>query len=289
VVLAVPVAAPDTLAELAELADDVVALVTPTPMYAVGAWYDEFSQTTDDDVVRLLAEHDRDGSRRVTTTDGEVSTAEVVVAPERFAAPGFLAVPRSPRGLVVFAHGSGSSRSSPRNRFVAQRLEVAGHATLLFDLLSDDEARDRANVFDTELLAVRLLVATRWARRHPACADLPVGYFGASTGAGAALLAAAEDPTVAAVVSRGGRPDLAGTRLTAVAAPTLLIVGGADPAVRAINEDATRRLRCEHRLVVVPGATHRFEEPGALEAVATEAATWFTDHFGSAPAQDLRL
>jgi putative phosphoribosyl transferase len=280
VVLAVPVAAPDTVAALGSLADEVIALATPTNLVAVGAWYDEFSQTTDDDVVKLLAEHHM-AEHHLAETRLEVG-ADVVVAPERTAAPGRLAVPAGARGLVVFAHGSGSSRTSPRNRFVAQRLEESGLATLLFDLLSDEEVRDRTNVFDIELLAVRLLVATRWARQHPACVGLDVGYLGASTGAGAALLAASEDPTIAAVVSRGGRPDLAADRLTAVSAPTLLIVGGADPTVRAINEHATRRLRCEHQLVVVPRATHLFEEPGALEAVAGHAATWFSDHLGGA-------
>lgn len=288
VVLAVPVAAPETLADLAGLVDDAVALVTPTRMLAVGAWYDEFSQTTDDDVVALLTAN-RDDVARASIVPGAAFDDDAVVAPERLAVPGQLVVPAGARGLVVFAHGSGSSRLSPRNQFVAERLRNAGLGTLLFDLLSDEEARDRANVFDTELLAVRLLVATRWVRRHPACTGLPVGYFGASTGAGAALLAAAEDPTVGAIVSRGGRPDLAGDRLTAVFAPTLLIVGGADPAVLAINEEAARRLRCEHRLAVVPGATHLFEEPGALDAVADLAAGWFTDHFRGVTPQDLRL
>ena len=286
--LAVPVAAPETLADLAGLVDDAVALVTPTRMLAVGAWYDEFSQTTDDDVVALLTAN-RDDVARASIVPGAAFDDDAVVAPERLAVPGQLVVPAGARGLVVFAHGSGSSRLSPRNQFVAERLRNAGLGTLLFDLLSDEEARDRANVFDTELLAVRLLVATRWVRRHPACTGLPVGYFGASTGAGAALLAAAEDPTVGAIVSRGGRPDLAGDRLTAVFAPTLLIVGGADPAVLAINEEAARRLRCEHRLAVVPGATHLFEEPGALDAVADLAAGWFTDHFRGVTPQDLRL
>jgi dienelactone hydrolase len=157
-------------------------------------------------------------------------------------------------------------------------LWAAGHATLLFDLLSEEEARDHANVFDTELLAVRLLVATRWARRHPACTGLPVGYCGTSTGVGAALLGAADDRSVAAVVSGGGRPDVAGARLTAVFAPTLLIVGDADPAARAINERAMRWLRCEHELRVVPGATSLFDEPVGVDGVAHHAAKWFTDH-----------
>jgi dienelactone hydrolase len=173
---------------------------------------------------------------------------------------------------------------------VADQLDEAGLATLRFDLLSDDEARDRANVPDAELLAVRLLGATRWAREQPACSELPIGYFGASTGAGAALLAAAEDRSIAAVVSRGGRTDLAEERLSAVFAPTLLMVGGADPQVRVLNERAARRLRCEHRLVVIPGATHLFEEPGALEAVAVDASSWFTHYLPRATAhEDLGL
>ena len=213
---------------------------------------------------------------------------EVVVAPDGLAVAGWLVVPPKATGLVVFAHGSGSGRLSSRNHVVAECLHAAGHATLRFDLLTDEEARHHADDIDVEVLAVRLLAATRWVRRHPPCSGLRVGYFGASTGAGAALLAAAEDPTVAAVVSRGGRPDLAGARLTAVFAPTLLIVGAADPTVRALNEAAARKLRCEHRVVVVPGATHLFEEPGALDAVADEASTWFTDHLRTA-AEDLRL
>lgn len=221
--------------------------------------------------------------------DFAVRQHEVVVAPERLALAGQLVVPDGPGGLVVFAHGSGSSGKSARNRFVAERLQAAGHATLLFDLLSDAEASDHADDFDAELLAVRLMAATRWARSYPACRGRPVGYFGASAGAGAALLAAAEDPTVAAVVSRGGGPDLAAARLTAVFAPTLLIVGAADPTARALNEAAARKLRCEHRVVVVPGATHRFEESGALDAVADQASTWFTDHLRHPSAEDLRL
>jgi putative phosphoribosyl transferase len=159
-------------------------------------------------------------------------------------------------------------------------MHEGGLATLLFDLLAPDEALDRANVFDVELLAVRLLAATRWARANPACAGLSIGYFGASTGAGAALWAAAEDPSVGAVVSRGGRPDLASARLSAVESPTLLIVGGADEVVLRLNEEAAARLRCEHRLAIVRDATHLFEEPGALEAAADLARNWFVRHLG---------
>jgi putative phosphoribosyl transferase len=180
---------------------------------------------------------------------------------------------------VVFAHGSGSSRHSPRNRYVAAVLNQAGLGTLLFDLLTPYEEHDRANVFDIDLLARRLVDVTHWLRLQPDAADLPVGYFGASTGAAAALWAAAEpDAEIAAVVSRGGRPDLAGPRLAAVTAPTLLIVGGDDTVVLDLNRQAQARLHCENHLTVIPGATHLFEEPGTLKAAAVAACDWFTSH-----------
>ena len=189
---------------------------------------------------------------------------------------GHLTVPEGAAGIIVFAHGSGSSRFSPRNQAVAGALHEASLATLLFDLLTDDEAAARANVFDIELLGDRLRAATAWLGQSPA-ARLPIGYFGASTGAAAALWAAgAPDAAVVAVVSRGGRPDLAGERLATVRAPTLLIVGGHDDDVLELNREAASALRCEHRVDVVPGATHLFEEPGALEQVARFAADWFT-------------
>lgn len=197
---------------------------------------------------------------------------------------GHLAVPTAATGVVVFAHGSGSSRFSPRNQFVATALQEAGLATLLFDLLTDDEAAARANVFDVELLARRLATATDWLTSSAAAA-LPVGYFGASTGAAAALWAAGDpEARVGAVVSRGGRPDLAGTRLASVRAPTLLVVGGRDEVVLELNREAARALRCEHRVEVVPGATHLFEEPGALEAASGLAADWFGRHLPGARA-----
>ena len=193
--------------------------------------------------------------------------------------PGDLTLPPDPTGVVAFAHGSGSSRLSPRNRRVAASLVDAGLGTLLFDLLVPGEELDRANVFDIPLLAGRLLAAMRWLREAPGTAALPLGYFGASTGAAAALWAAAEaQDEVGAVVSRGGRPDLAGERLALVGAPTLLIVGGADEVVLELNREAMRLLRCERELVVVPGATHLFEEPGALEQVGQLAAAWFLAH-----------
>ena len=188
-------------------------------------------------------------------------------------------MPGRAAGIVVFAHGSGSSRHSPRNRYVAAVLNQAGLGTLLFDLLTPAEEVDRANVFDIGLLARRLAGVTGWLRAQPGAAGLPVGYFGASTGAAAALWAAAEPGAgIAAVVSRGGRPDLAGPRLGSVAAPTLLIVGGRDDVVLGLNRRAQAGLRCENQLAVVPGATHLFEEPGTLAAAAELARDWFTSH-----------
>jgi len=196
---------------------------------------------------------------------------------------GLLGLPTSARGIVLFAHGSGSGRFSPRNNFVAEALRQAGLATLLFDLLTDEEARDRRNVFDIALLAERLSMAAAWARDDTETATLALGYFGASTGAAAALVAAAADRgRVAAIVSRGGRPDLAGSRLGSVKAPTLLIVGGDDIQVLALNRAALAELRCDKKLVVVPGATHLFEEPGTLEAVVEHAPGWFLAHLGEA-------
>jgi putative phosphoribosyl transferase len=192
---------------------------------------------------------------------------------------GLVRLPEPARGLVLFAHGSGSGRLSPRNNLVADALHDAELASLLFDLLHDDEAADRRNVFDIELLAERLLVATRWARERPDLAPLPLGYFGASTGAAAALVAAARAPEeVAAVVSRGGRPDMAGAALAEVRAPTLLIVGGADSVVLDLNREALDLLRCVKELAIVPGATHLFEEPGALDRVVELARAWLLRH-----------
>jgi len=211
-------------------------------------------------------------------------------APERPVAipplglPGTLALPEETRAVVAFAHGSGSSRLSPRNRRVARALHELRLGTLLFDLLTEEEAADRERVFDIPLLAERLVEATRWLGREPATRGCRVGYFGASTGAGAALVAAARaDCEIAAVVSRGGRPDLAGPVLARVRAPTLLIVGGRDPVVLDLNRAALAELRCEKELAVVPGATHLFEEPGTLEQVIALAGRWFARHLEEEP------
>lgn len=210
------------------------------------------------------------------------SQAGVAIAAGGVILRGDLVVPETPSGLVLFAHGSGSSRLSGRNRWVARELNDAGLATLLFDLLTAEEERvdavTRALRFDIPLLANRLSQTTAWVMRQAALAPLPLGYFGASTGAAAALAASVDWPQVSAIVSRGGRPDLAGPVLGRVRAATLLVVGGNDYAVIGMNRDALADLRCEAQLSIVPGATHLFEEPGALEAVATLAADWFATH-----------
>ncbi|TQJ36948.1 MULTISPECIES: phosphoribosyltransferase family protein [Streptomyces] len=286
IVLAVPVAPQDWTARLGEDADELVCPHTPWDFSAIGQFYDDFSQTADDEVVACLEEA---VARRLSTPRTEPRRAgpedpEVEVQAGATVLRGQLTVPAGATGLVLFAHGSGSSRHSPRNRFVALGLNRAGLGTLLFDLLTEEEEADRANVFDTGLLARRLADATAWLRGRPEIQGLAVGYFGASTGAAAALWAATEPGArIAAVVSRGGRADLAGPRLPAVNAPTLLIVGGHDELVLDLNREAQARLRCENRLAVVPGATHLFEEPGALEKVTDLARDWFTDHMAPVP------
>ncbi|MEV0692953.1 phosphoribosyltransferase family protein [Streptomyces sp. NPDC050388] len=286
IVLAVPVAPHDWTARLGEDADELVCPHTPRDFYAIGQFYADFSQTDDDEVVACLEEAlarpvstHRTEQRHAVPEDREVDVQVGAVVLR-----GQLTVPEGAAGVVLFAHGSGSSRHSPRNRFVAAGLNRAGLGTLLFDLLTEAEETDRANVFDTGLLARRLAGATDWLRIQPETEGLAVGYFGASTGAAAALWAAAQPGArIAAVVSRGGRPDLAGPRLPEVTAPTLLIVGGHDQLVLDLNRDAQARLRCENRLAVVPGATHLFEEPGALEQVTELARDWFTDHMAPVP------
>ncbi|MGW0084927.1 phosphoribosyltransferase family protein [Streptomyces sp. NPDC003393] len=280
-VLAVPVAPPDWTARLGGEADELIALETPPGFFAVGQFYEDFGQLEDEDVIaRLRRQRSATGA---SGGDPESVDQEVEVAAGAVRLGGHLTVPADASGVVLFAHGSGSGRHSPRNRFVAAGLNRAGLGTLLFDLLTEEEARDRANVFDTELLAARLAGATRWLRGQSAAEGLAIGYFGASTGAAAALWAAAEpDARIAAVVSRGGRPDLAGPRLAVVTSPTLLVVGGADHLVLDLNRTAQSQLTCENRLSVVPGATHLFEEPGALEQVTDLARDWFTDHMAPA-------
>jgi putative phosphoribosyl transferase len=229
-----------------------------------------------------LAPDDLDNSDMATRDSLQPSTdpprcRSVIIGGQ--ALEGDLAIPPVPCGLIIFAHGSGSSRRSPRNAFVAYSLQQRGFATLLFDLLTEDEAVDRANVFDIDLLARRVHEAVHWSMGDTETAGLPIGLFGASTGAAAALVAAAEPSSqVATVVSRGGRPDLAGAALEHVRAPVLLIVGGEDEVVLDLNRNALTRLACPKRLDIIPGATHLFEEPGTLEAVVAQASAWFETH-----------
>jgi len=278
IVLAVPVAAPESLRELAPLADEIVCLHAPEGFAAVGLWYQDFTQTTDADVVELL-----DTKRAAPPISERVRVRidrDVRIPLRKESLEGHLVIPADARGLVIFAHGSGSSRHSPRNVSVATELQRHGLATLLIDLLTSYEAETKDLRFDIELLASRLVTATDWARGERETKELPIGYFGASTGAAAALVAAATRPEVAAVVSRGGRPDLAGEWIADVRAPTLLLVGGADVQVLELNRGALSMLKCEKQLEVVPGATHLFEEEGALEKVAASAARWFERYLG---------
>jgi putative phosphoribosyl transferase len=282
VVVATPVAPYRVDASLRDDADEVIALFTPESFFSIGEFYGDFAQVTDDDVLRLLAaSHDPVASSDGATADVDDPPGrdeEVEVHAGVASVRGHLTVAEGSRGIVVFAHGSGSSRHSPRNQLVASVLNRAGLGTLLFDLLTPGEEHDRTNVFDIPLLARRLVDVTAWLRTQPEGLDAAIGYFGASTGAAAALWAAADpDADVRAVVSRGGRPDLAAPRLGAVRAPTLLIVGGADTAVLELNRDAQAQMRCETRLTVVPGASHLFEEPGTLQIAAEQARDWFVD------------
>ena len=268
-VLAVPVGAPQTVEALRDEADEVVCLLQPEQLLAVGLWYVHFEQTSDAEIAALL-----DGDPADPPTPPTMHRREVRIPKAEIV--GDLVLPEPARGLVLFAHGSGSSRFSPRNRQVARELTDRGLATLLLDLLSREEERDRTNVFDVPLLSSRLVAATQWVRAQPDLAHLPVGLFGASTGAAAAMSAAAElGAGIGAVVSRGGRPDLAANQLAEVRAPVLLIVGGRDELVLELNREAQRLLNVRSELAIVPGATHLFEEPGALEEVSRLAAGWF--------------
>ena len=274
VVLAVPVGSPHALADIAPTVDEVVCLDSPQRFAAVGQAYADFRATEEEEVLALLRRPAPAPAAQVPTPRDE----DVVTDAGPDGLPGHLTVPEHAVGLVVFAHGTGSGRHSPRNRAVAEVLHCAGMATLLVDLLTPAEETARGPVFDVELLAGRLGAVARWATAEPSCAGLPLGYFGASTGAAAALVAAARDDAVRAVVSRGGRPDLAGPALAEVRAPTLLVVGGHDEQVLELNREAQARLRCTNRLAVVPGASHLFEEPGTLRAAAELARDWFATH-----------
>jgi putative phosphoribosyl transferase len=288
-VVAVPVAPASTCAWLRTQVDQLICLYEPEEFNAVGQFYRSFSQVSDKKVTDLLrrAEQFSSYTASASTPTRVGAEREVSIDLHNVRLEGTLSLPQDPKGIVLFAHGSGSSRHSPRNRYVAEELHSHGIATLLFDLLArEEELADRQSAelrFDIGLLAERLLAVTRWVSQQPATRDLPVGYFGASTGAAAALVAAAQLPElIAAVVSRGGRPDLAGQALGMVRAPVLLIVGGNDEMVISLNRQVYSRLKCsDKRLVIIPGATHLFEESGALEQVARVAADWFAHYLVS--------
>jgi predicted phosphoribosyltransferase/dienelactone hydrolase len=285
-VFAAPVGPIDARFALASEADRILLLATPDPFAAVGQWYDRFEQTSDDEVIALLEQAARKPPRPAAMTRAE----EVRLPVDQVEVHASLTVPPDALGLVIFAHGSGSSRFSPRNQYVARVLHERGLATLLLDLLTEDEEtvdlRTRELRFDIGLLASRLADAARWAQRHPALSGMPIGYFGSSTGGGAALVAATLHPEpIFAIVSRGGRPDLAGDALPLVEAPTLLLVGGSDDVVIDLNEQARARMTAPVELRIIPGATHLFEEPGTLEEVAGHAADWFARWFAPATAR----
>jgi putative phosphoribosyl transferase len=298
--LAVPVCPPETLRRLSGIADTVIAIETPADLGGISAYYQDFSQTTDDEVRDILDDvragagsaHNRPGHKAGRPSPdhdpGQSNPSERTVAldiPGAGLVHGDLVIPDDARGVVLFAHGSGSSRHSPRNRWVAQSLHGYGLATMLMDLLTEAEEHEDQLTgqlrFDVELLAGRLGRASDWLAGEPSTARLALSYFGASTGAAAALIAAAQlTDRVRAVVSRGGRPDLAGEALRAVQAPTLLIVGGRDEQVLELNQRAREEIHARCEIRVVEEATHLFEEPGALEEVAAAARDWFLDHLG---------
>jgi putative phosphoribosyl transferase len=292
VVLAVPVAPPGWQDQAKGDADELVCVQTPEPFSAIGQFYTDFSPTTDDEVVACLQRATALTPQAASITAEDDAAAddppardeEVEIGAGTAALGGRLAIPEQPIGIVVFAHGSASSRHSPGNRYLAHVLNQAGLGTLLCDLLTPEEEMNPASVFDIGLLAGRLIAVTGWLCTRPDETGLPVGYFGASTGGAAALWAAAEPGAdIAAVVSCGGRPDLASARLGSVTAPTLLIVGGNDDAAPSRNRRAQTELRCENNLAVVPGATLLFQEPGTLTAAAALARDWFTSHLAPSP------
>ena len=273
IVVALPVAPKSALEQIYDQADDIICVHPVTIFRGVGAFYRDFHQLSDEETIGLLRAAGADPVQKAQPSNKR----QVAIPPVGLA--GDLTVPKNPKGIVLFAHGSGSSRLSPRNRFVADKLNSHGFATLLFDLLTPQEGTDRRNIFDIPLLADRVVEATIWITSEPDLEDLPLGLFGASTGAAAALVAAAElRGRVAAVVSRGGRPDMGQAFLPQVKAPTLLIVGSRDTDVIRLNEAALAELRCPKKLQIVPGAGHLFEEPGTLDAVIDHAAKWFKTH-----------
>lgn len=277
ITLAVPVGSQDAVERLEGMADDVLCLQIPSPFHAVGQHYASFDQVSDEEVLAILRRRPRGDPRRHEVRPDIDSDVEIPFGAQPLAA--HLTVPPDARGVIVFAHGTGSDRHSPRNQMVAKVLQSAGFGTLLFDLMTQDEAATPGNSLGVEDATARLLHATEWLRARPEACGLPIGYFGSSSGAAAALVAAAQRPqTVGAVVSRGGRPDLAARWLPRVLAPTLLIVGGNDHTVLDLNQQARKRLGGVSLLEVVKGAGHLFEEAGTLQQAAALAKAWFLRH-----------
>ena len=264
IIVAVPVSSKEAAEEIKNMVDEFLSLLTPDNMMAVGMWYKDFPQVSDEEVLHFL--------HKQTAKPFSIPTKDVWIEDESAILQGTLTVPPESRGIILFAHGGGSSHKSPRNIFVAKALNDAGFGTLLFDLLTVNESLNRKNVFDIELMSKRLLVATEWSKRN--CPSLPVGYFGASTGAAAALSAAEDRLDIFAIVSRGGRPDMALDALPKVYAPTLLLVGAEDKSVIPLNQLAKDQLK-NCKMVLIPTAGHLFEEPGTLEQVVEYAVGWF--------------
>lgn len=266
IVLASPVAPAGWIDDFSDVADEMVSVFTPADMGSVGQYYGDFSTVSDKEVISLLAPEI--GSTTHSDVQIPFNGGQVL--------PGVLTIPTGAKGLVVFVHGSGSSRNSPRNIRVAKKLQEHGLATLLFDLLTSKEEQDRSNVFDIDLLADRVRWVLEWISRKDSASSLPIGLFGASTGAAAALVAATQSPDlVRAVVSRGGRPDLATAHLARVSCPVLMIVGKRDVDVLQWNREAGALLQCPNEIKVIAGASHLFEEAGTLDEVAQEASKFF--------------
>lgn len=275
IIVAVPVGAGSSARQLRNKVDELIILEEREDLRSVGEWYGDFSQVSDQEVVELLKMNQKKNTNK-TISDLKIPIDQVIL-------DGDLTTFPSMKALIIFSHGSGSSRKSPRNQMVARQLNNAGFGTLLFDLLTDAEAVNRKNVFDIEFLSNRLVSVTQWLRKRPDVKNLNLGYFGASTGAAAAIQAAAKLPglhRVYAIVSRGGRPDLAGSALKVVTAPTLLLVGSKDVEVMELNRQS-QGLLSNSKLSIIPGATHLFEEPGTLDEVSKQAAKWFEDHLAS--------
>lgn len=279
IVVAVPTASEEAVDYLEGLAEEVISLETPINSGSVGQRYERFNEISDEEVENYL--NPEFTGRFVNGNKAAIDQEIEIPLTHGASLSGNLSLPQGCMGLVVFAHGSGSSRLSERNIAVAKALQRDGFGTLLFDLLTEQEAQDRRNVFDIQLLAQRLITARDWLRNQETTRNLALGYFGASTGAAAALVAAANDHTIAAIVSRGGRPDLAGLSLQLVKAPTLLIVGGRDHEVLELNRYAKKHLLCRSDLQIISGATHLFEEPGTLSDVAKIASQWFRKYLAS--------